>query len=186
MTTKKKFQGILAQPIEPRVVGILTSDEEVTNLTEKWAAEDYAKLRELAKHYEIDDGPFWGLQLARALAREFVPGFQEKKSAGRKSKWTDWHKGALVVEIERLVIPNDPAHGIEWAANQLAKSEPWKSFIDKKDSENSGDPGEALRKIYYAGKDLPTAKVMRNAFKYDEHTNSLNEWESSLIELVKK
>src|SRR5215208_494800 len=176
---QKKFKGKLATPIKPRRVGLLMDEAAIHEQTAKWDEEDYQKLLLLCQHYAIAESPRMFYQLALSLARDFVDGFQERKPRGRKSKWTDLNKGALVVEIERIAKPDDPAHGVAWAAKQLAKREPWKSFIEAKDSgELSPDPAEALRQAYYNFKDDRRAGLTRKAFEMHQHNNAISEWES--------
>jgi hypothetical protein len=139
----------------------------------------------LCQHYAIPEGPRRFYQLALSLAQDFVEEFQERRPRGRKSKWTNMNKGALVVEIERIAKPDDPAHGVTWAAKQLAKRKPWKSFIEAKDSgELTPDPAEALRQVYYDFKDDRWASIMRKAFALDQHNNTISEWERSVVDFV--
>jgi hypothetical protein len=182
---QKKFKGELATPIKPRQVGLLIDEAEIHEQTAKWAEEDHRKLLLLCQHYAIPEGPRMFYQLALSLARDFVDGFKERKPRGRKSKWTIWNKGALVVEIERLTKPKDSAHGVAWAAKQLAKREPWKSFIEAKDSgELTPDPAEALRQAYYDFKDDRWVVVARKAFELHQHENTISEWENFVADVV--
>lgn len=145
--------------------------------------DDYSKLLLLCQHYGIRSSPSMFYELALALARELYP---EAKKRGRKSKWTTLNQGALVVEIERIVEPNDTAHGVAWAANQLAKREPWKSFLEMKDSDDTNpNPAEALRKVYYNFKTDKWAKVMRDAFGWHQQTNTIDAWEMKVADFVK-
>ncbi len=124
-------------------------------------------------------------RLALALARDFVPGFQEQKRRGARSKWTPFNKAALVVEIERIVWSDDRTHGVKWAAMQLAKDEPWRSFIKERESDyTSPDPTEVLRKMYYDFRNDRWANVMRDAFKLHEHNGEIPKWESQVADFV--
>jgi hypothetical protein len=182
---QKKFKGKLATPIKPRQVGLLIDEAEIHEQTAKWDEEDYQKLLLLCQHYAILEGPRMFYQLALSLARDFVDGFQERKPKGRKPKWTDWNKGMLVVEIERLVKSDEPAHGVAWAAKQLAKREPWKSFIEAKDSgELTPDPAEALRQAYYDFNDARWVIVTRKTFALHQHENTISEWENFVADVV--
>lgn len=146
--------------------------------------EDNAKLRLLAEQYGIQSGPDMFRELALALARELCP---ERKKHGRRAKWTDLIKGVLVVEIERLMRPNDPAHGVEWACMQLKGREPWKSFLDKIESDfSSPDPQEALRQIYYGFRNNRWATISLKAFRLHEHEGTIEDWEQQVSDIVKK
>lgn len=179
---KKKFGGVLDIPMEPRILGLLTSDE-VKKKRAKWVEEDFAKLRLLCKHYGIQESVSMYVQLSLALAQEVVPAFKEKVKRGRKTKWDDFAKGCLVVEIERLIKPNSRAHGPKWAATQLAKREPWKSFIKANEADaTTPNPAEVLRKNYEEFKNHWLAKVMRDAFGWHEHEGTVAEWDRELAE----
>lgn len=173
---------IAFQREESRRLGLLMDEATMQQCIAEWAREDHANLVMLSKKYKIDEGPQMFYQLALALARELYP---EPKRGGRKSKWTMLNKGALVVEVERLVRPDDPSHGVEWACNQLAKREPWASFLEKKESGTLGpDPGEALRQIYFDFRADKFARVSRDAFRMYEHENAIEEWENCVFDFV--
>ena len=126
------------------------------------------------------------LELALVLARKVCPGFQELKPRGRKRKWTKLVGVSLVVEIDRLVRPDDPAHGLSWAAEQLAQREPWKSFLEIKDAkETSPDRENPSRKAYYEFCGDRLVRVVKDAFAHYELTNTLAEWEKLVADFVK-
>jgi hypothetical protein len=153
-------------------------------VTKRWAQEDMEKLLLLCDHYEIERGPTMFAELALSLAEEYVPAFREYK-AHRPTKWTDLNKGALVVEIERRVT-NDPTRGVKWAAAQVAKEEPWRSFLEVREGEETyPDPGEALRKVYYGFRGNKWAMVMRDAFKLHKVKGTLNEWDAQVVDYVR-
>ncbi len=177
MTKKITFQDPAT-----RRVGILANDAQIEQMATKWAAEDHEKLFMLGQQRGIKAGPDMFYQLALELARELHP---EAKKRGRKSKWTELSKGVLVVEVERLVIPNDPSHGIEWACTQLAKREPWVSFIEATEGElSSPAPAKALRQIYFEFRTHRWSAAFRDAFKYHQHEGRLAEWENLVIDAV--
>jgi len=160
------------------------TDEEREQLAQAWAGEDDEKLRLLLKHYDVEPLNFYSLALA--LARDFVPGFQEKVSRGRKIKWTDPVKAVLVVEIERLVIPNDPTHGVERAAIILSQREPWKSFLESKDTtQSSPSPAGALRAIYYDARGDKLSKVFRSAFESYKQAGTTEQWTEMVLDIVR-
>jgi hypothetical protein len=145
--------------------------------------EDSSKLLMLCQHYGIQASTFMFYDLALALAREIYP---EPETPGRKSKWTALNKGALVVEVERLVKPGDRAHGIKWACNQLAKRELWKAFIEIKESDiTEPDSAEVLRQIYFAFRADKWAMVLRDTFKRYEHQSAIAEWDEHVIDFVR-
>lgn len=179
---KKKFGGKLDIPMEPRILGLLLTSDEVKKKTDKWVEEDFAKLRLLCKHYGIQESVSMYVQLSLALAREIVPAFKEKVKRGRKTKWNDFAKGSLVVEIERLIKPKSKAYGPTWAAAQLAKREPWKSFIKANDADATNpNPAEVLRKNYEEFKNHLMAKTMRGAFGWHKHEGTVAEWDRWIV-----
>lgn len=161
----------------------LRDDGSLAVHLKKRAEEDQSKLILLCQHFGIQASPFMFYELALALARELYP---EPKKRGRKTKWSWINQGMLVVEVERLVKPGDTAHGVDWACQQLAKREPWKSFLEIKESDiTNPDPAEALRRIYYGFRDDKWATVSRDAFKYDEAMGAIEQWEKQVIDFVK-
>lgn len=177
MTDKITFQDPTS-----RRVGLLADNAYIEQKASQWAAEDHEKLILLCQQHGIKAGPHMFYTLALELARELHP---EPKKRGRKSKWTEQNKGMLVAEIERLVTPNDSSHGIEWACTQLAKREPWASFIDAKEGGLSDPaPAKALRKIYFESRNHMWAAICRDAFKFHEHEDTLAEWESLVSDSV--
>lgn len=183
----KKIQGLKFQSEETQKPGLLAAalkdDGSLQERLMNFCEEDHAKLLLLSQHHGIKESPSMFYQLALALAREIYP---EPKKRGRKSKWTALNQGALLVEIERLASPGDPAHGVVWACQQIAKREPWKSFLEIKESATtSPDPTEALRKVYYDFRTDKWASVMRDAFKMYEHENRVSEWDEQVTDFVR-
>ncbi len=159
------------------------SDSARRQKVAQWVDEDHSKLLLLCQQYGIQDSPSMFYQLALALARELYP---EPRKRGRKSKWTALNKAALVVEVEQLVSPNDQAHGVEWACKQLAKREPWASFIEaKEDGTSHPDPAEALRTVYFGFCNDKWAKASRDIFKAYEHGNAIAKWKNYVIDVVR-
>ena len=188
---KKKFERALSTPIiEPRQRKLLAAalqknDGEFQKLSETYFQEDLSKLLLLCQHYNIPGGPHMYYMLSLALACDFIDGFKERTPRGRKLKWTAYNKGVLVVEIERLAEPADPLHGVAWAAEQLIKREPWKSFVKgKKSSKKGPDPREALRKTYYSFKGSEGAEIMWDAFKMYERKGMIAAWEELISDCV--
>ncbi len=178
--TKKK---ISFQREESRRVGFLMDAEAIQKRVADWVSEDHAKLLMLCQHYSIQEGPIMFYQLALALARKLYP---EPKKSGRESKWTIMNKGALVVEVERLVNANDPSHGVKWACTQLAKREPWASFLEAKDGGTlAPDPAEALRQIYFKFRGHGWANISRDAFRMYEYEGAIHEWDKQVNDCVR-
>lgn len=169
---------------ESRKLGLLLSTAQSLEQIRAWRNEDDQKLLFLCHHYEISTGPDMFKELALVLARELYP---EEKKRGRKSKWVEAIKAVLVVEIERLVKPHNANFGVEWACKQLAKREPWKSFLEIKESEvSSVDPAEALRKVYFNFRANLWVKTARGAFLYHEQEGDIDGWENLLTDFVRK
>ena len=172
MATNK---GPLKTKLKPRHLPLLASDEEQLHLNRTWDREDHDKLLLLCAEMGIDDGPSRFYDLALALARKQYAGFQQ---AAPLIKWTDVTRGFLVVEIERLV---GEGHDAKAAAGVVALRPEWKAFLS-----NTRDGGEGLRVQYQKFKDDRFAAVMRDAFKYCEIENTLDEWHLYLLEALKK
>lgn len=180
----KKIPDVSFPDPDSRPPGFFFNEDELRQLHSKYQWEDLERLFLLVKHYNIQPGPEIFIQLALELARELYP---EPKKGGRQSKWTIHNKGALVVEIERLKRSDDPDHGVSWAAIQLANREPWKSFLESsKSGSSSPDPAGALRKAYYDFKDDRWAEISRKAYGYHTITNTIEDWENHVTDVVKK
>ena len=166
---------------ETRRVGLLMSDEDQEALSKEWAEEDVSKLLLLAAHFGMPAGPNTFTDLALELAREH---YSERQAT--KQKWTEYVKAVLVVEMERKLEAGGDNKSHEWAARQLAKQPRWANFLRSNESLNTTpDPGESLRKKYYAARNSPMAKIMRSAYQYDEHMGTIDEWEYSVDSIVK-
>ena len=85
--------------MNPRSVNHLMPPDKLIPILKEHFKEDWEKLFLLCQEYDIavDDHMFESLTFA--LARDFVPAFQEKKKRGPKSKWGTQQGAALVVEI---------------------------------------------------------------------------------------
>jgi hypothetical protein len=174
---------ITFQDPESRSIGLLATEEQTEKETLQWAIDDYEKLVLLCQRYGIKASPNMFFELSLALARELYP---EPKKRGRKSKWNYFSKAVLVVEVERLIKPNDPAHGVEWACKQLAKREPWKSFLEAKESGTLGpNPAEALRKIYFDFRGEIWVEIYRELHSMYEHKGEMAEWKKKVFDVVR-
>lgn len=147
--------------------------------------DDYRRMLDLCIKFNIDLGKgesIW-YDLALILARELYP---EPKKKGRKTKWTQTKGAVLVVEMERLMGEKEPSKQyIQSVAYELSKQEPWKSFIEAKESgETSADPGEALRKVYFSFKNKWWTHICRDGFQYHVQTQDIEGWDQYVIETM--
>jgi hypothetical protein len=184
MRKKKYKHSELTKKRSHPKVGPLATEEGAKKIWRDQSEDEWNSVRQLCDEYGIEyDDNFW-MNLAVALARDFVPAFQDKTRPGPKQKWTDHRRGILVVEIER--IKTSQSISIEDAADELAKKEPWKNFIQIKqkgsDPDTSPDPGETLRHAYYESFDRRWLNVTRKAFLYHEATDTVAEWDAMVAE----
>ncbi len=185
--TKTKNAKLAFTPSSKRVPALLAAglrnDGTLGPLIEEQSREDGAKMLLLCQYFDIQSGPNMFYELALALAQKLYP---EHEKRGRKVKWTDFGKGILVAEVERITRTKNATRGVTWACKQLAKTEPWKSFLDRKDSSfDSADPAEALRKTYYGFKCDRWAAVFRDALKLHQANDNLKPWNALVDEIVK-
>lgn len=184
---KKNEPGVTFPPkgkeMPNYLAAALQGEDYLQEFAKSVTRKETSKLLLLCQHFGIKSGPGMFYQLSLELARQLYP---EPKKRGRKLKWTMQNMGALVVEVERIIKPDEPKYGISWACKQLATREPWTSFLEKKDGkERITDPGEAIRRIYYDFCKDRWAEVARDAFKMYEHENAIEEWESYVVDVVK-
>lgn len=112
--------------------------------------EDFIKLLELCNFYNIENGNAMFYELALALARDFLP---EPKNKGVKKRIPGLLWIPLVDAVNKIVVPNDRNHGVQWACRQLTKIEPWKTFTSVKgNGVETSNPAEILRKWYYSNR----------------------------------
>lgn len=179
-----KFEGALNKHREPRILGLLMSDDDIQEHCVKWVEEDNKNLLVLCEHFGIPKGPDQFYFLALALAREMVPCFQEKAKEGRPRKWNDYALGVLAVEIERITSTGVT---LDNAAKALATRKPWNSFLEKWDYGNSfslgAAPDEAIKTAYKSAKKRIFSDVARKAFKWHELQGTIGEWESDVMSL---
>lgn len=162
---------------------VALDDDRLREFIERQAADDHAKLLLLCEHHGIKPSPSMYYELALALARELYP---EPKKRGRRSKWTDLNRGTLVVEVERIAKPDDPSYGVAWACQQLAKREPWLSFLETAESGcSSPDPAEALRRVYYDSKDARWTNLTRDVFALHQARGTVDEWADLVDDCVR-
>jgi hypothetical protein len=185
---KKKFKHTeLNKKRSHPKVGPLASDEKARDAVKIQSDDEWKSILQLCDEYEVRiDDDLW-MNLALALARDFVPAFQERKRPGPKTKWNSYRCGILVVEIERLVESH--ALSIEAAADLLATMRPWKQNIQVKDKMVASsddlegvtpDAGEALRHIYFLSRDKKWTDVTRLAYKWHKDSGTLSDWDEAV------
>jgi hypothetical protein len=164
-----------AEKIERELlISALEGEEKLHEKCKQLTQDDMLNMLALCDKYHIKQSHNMWYELALSMAREFYPEPQKK---GRKPKWDNFKAAILVVEIERLSDLKNPSKGVQWASKQLAKKEPWKSFIEIKDSNlTSPDPAETIRKIYFDFKDDEWSERLRLTFKKYESNQDLEGW----------
>jgi len=163
---KKKFSGPLAEPM-PSLEGLIGRIQYNRIYSTKFNI--------LLDKYNIVEGPNQYEQLSKALILDIVPGFQQEKKRGAKTKWTDDCKACLVIEIERSIEQADRDQSITWAAKQLSKKEPWKSLVQ------SNDSSEMLRQVYSKSKNKEFAGKMRLVFWLCKYIDNLDMWNKVVV-----
>jgi len=175
MAKKKKFGGILDEPLEPLEIGLLMDEEQQNEAIRKRVDIELAKLDQLSEYYELRVGDYCSLALA--LAREFIAGFKEAKPKGRPAKWDQVIRGYLYVDVERVARDFGPKKRY---AN-VAKKPHWAAFIDSVDALNrDADPAEAVRKQYLAAKSDHFRKVFWKAYQWHESLGTVEEWDKEV------
>lgn len=171
----RKFRGRLAKRVAPRRVNLLLSPAAQEEVVDQWLREDQEKMLLLCKEYEIEPNKHMYENLCYALARDFVPGFQEKKKTGRTGKWSLDHELCLLIDIDQHVAE----HGVSIteAARFFASRNPWKSFLEPRDKfEPMPNPGEALRRKYNEINASKLAAIYRNSHAYDISIHGEDHW----------
>ena len=173
--------GPLHTKLEPRFLPLLADDAGQLEVIRNWQAEDHAKLLLLCDEFGIEDAPDRFHRLSLALARKHCIGFQQRTPKG---KWTTLTHGYLVVEVERLTSDKrkHPGHTVAWAAEVLSRRPEWVEFTGGARTNRA----EALRVQYQAAKLQPWSKVIRKAYKWHHHHNTLPEWESDMVDALRK
>ena len=167
--------------------GLLARPEDVDAWAARCAAEDEARLERLREHYRIAPGPAQWHLLALAMAREFYPA-PRPTSTG---KWSLLIDGMLVVEIERLVEPDNRRRAAIHAARELAMRRPWRDFLAKTDADPDDpdevpkDPAESLRRRYSYVRRSKKMLMFRQAFAYHELAGTVAEWDAMLADILR-
>jgi hypothetical protein len=170
-----------------RKLSLLMTDDERDKKTKEWNLEDFAKLLKLCEEYGIpysDDLSRMWYSLALALARQYRPA---PKKRGAYQKWHILNEGALVVEVERRIKQKGTGSSVKWACRQLAKEEPWRSFVGSKEGDApSLDPGEVLRGKYQKFCSDKKMEVFRKVYLSYAERGDLQGWNDYLHSVVKK
>ena len=175
MKVTVKFQNPQA-----RKLGLLSDEAGHQRQIDSWIAEDYRKMLLLAKQYGVSESPTMWFELALLLARELHP---VKGKPGRPTTWSKWNLAFLVIEVDRKIAASRHGGGIDWACGELAKREPWKSFVQETASgdHHGPDPRGALSKRYHEGmsaKARSELRIVRGAFRYHLESEALDEWDA--------
>jgi hypothetical protein len=115
-----------------------------------------------------------------ALLAEKYP---ERRTRGRKQKWTPVMRVMLAADIEELL---GQRISVVDARRQLAKREPWKSLLGPRGS------AETLRRVYYAFRKrvrsvrVTLEKMLWTTYQSDKKLGRLEEWEADIAEAVRK
>ena len=158
------------------LVAALRGEEFLSSLSSERSKEDKEKLDALCERYGITNvaGAYKYFELSLCLARILHPSPVRR---GRKRKWNKWIGGFLVVEIERLI--DSSSKNVNWACQSLAKKEPWKSFLETKDSSLVvPSPAEALRKAFYEYRENDQTGRLRDAFRDFDSALAISDWDT--------
>ena len=173
-------EGPLTTPLPTMRIGPLAGSQVAHQKIAERVDLEMEKMRMLASHLGIEDGPSAWYLLALHLAKLCVPGLQEPKPKGRPKKWGPFEHGVLVIEIERLT-----SGGLsqEAAAKALASRKPWNEFLEqwvRGDARtNLGpDPAAALLNAYKEGRAERFVDVVRDAYRYHAQTGTIAEWDA--------
>lgn len=175
----QKFSGKLNQRLDPLSVGLIGDQQDKI----KERSQDFEeRLGLLCEHYNIEiKGQSW-LPLVLAMAKDFVPGFQEKQKRGRKKKWDHFTRGVLVVEVDRLLKEN-PNKSMLWACNRLSSEYPWNLFVVEKEGALSATPGGVLTNEYYKA-DERWSNVTLDAMKLHVENNEPEKWKEIVASIL--
>ena len=146
------------------------------------------KLTLLFEHYNIFEGvqlDRWR-ELAIALAKDFVPGFQWNKK-GAPRKWKEENLAFLVIDFEHIKTTKNLKSEV-LIAKELAKREPWKTFIQQKEAPGiSPNPSEVLRQLYIKNKDNTFVKHIREFYEHTVKTRGADSWDNYIyVRILKK
>lgn len=181
-----KRKGVTAKFARPetRIIGLLTDKELAEKSIESWVQEDAAEMELLRQEYGIPNTALKWYRLALELAREAYP---KPGKRGPKTKWNGFVCGALVVEVDRLVAANKgkPGKGLSWALHTVGKQKRWANFVEQRGG-TGRDEHPGIEWYYDHNKDSSYAKIMRNAFAYILESNTVEEWETIVDDLLKR
>ena len=121
--------------------------------------------------------------LAIALAKEIVPGFQWERS-GVATKWTDEKLAYLVVDFDHVKKINKLRTDVDTAA-VMASREPWINFIGKKEGAGiDANPSEVIRQLYSTNKDNGWIKHILEFYKSTIKNKGQESWDSFIYHRI--
>jgi hypothetical protein len=192
MTKKKKVYGNeLDEPLEPMQIGLLAHDDDRAPKISERVKEESRRLDLLSEHYGLDQGDYFALALA--LAREFVPGLQDKKRGrGAPKKWGEIEMALLYADVQRTIEERQlSSTDVREACQHLAQSPAWSAFVGRSEGKNrDADPAEALRSAYYAAvkSSIRTQKITNDLCLKLYHQlvldGSVAEWDREVEEMI--
>jgi hypothetical protein len=181
-----KRTGITAKFEEPmlRRFGLLDDESMQVDKLVQWEQQDLEEMEKLRQGYGIPDTALKWYLLALELAREAYP---KPRKRGPKTKWNGFVCGALVVEVDRLVAANKGKHGkgLSWALKTISKQKRWANFVERRDGIGRSDAA-GIEWYYDQNKKSKNARMVRYAFLYCRETNTLDEWERLVDELLEQ
>lgn len=118
---KFTYSGDLAKPIEPPSIGLLMSDNQISDIGRALFQEEARRMALLFDAHNIRHGDW--MALCFSLAKAHVPGFKIAKGrAGAPKKWQAYDRAMLVLAVEETGLD------VTAATKILARQEPWKSM----------------------------------------------------------
>lgn len=118
MADKFKYSGDLNKRLKPPQIGLLASDEEVTESLSQFRKERYRRMVLLFDAHQIPHGDWAGLCFA--LAETHVPGFKVAIEQRRPLEWDDHLLADLYLAVDDIQSGN-----ISEAIRQLSITEHW-------------------------------------------------------------
>jgi hypothetical protein len=183
---QQEFEGELAEPLEPPIVGPLADEDIKRAKAVERSALINRKMHLLLDHFQIKSGPEQWYVLAYTLATQIVPGLKDKVKKGRPAKWTDFELAILYVEVARR--EREKGCGVEDACHDLAKEHPWKELLGKWEGKHIADgsePGKALQKQYERAKRLDDRwlNIAEDVYQLHRKRSDLASWQQ-LVDMV--
>lgn len=148
-----EYLGDLKKPMAPPKIGLLASDEQISEIEDEIRRERYRRMIQLFDAHAIRRGDWEALCFS--LADSYVPGFKLAKGrAGAPRKWGEYERAMLVLAVEKTGLD------ITEATKRLCKQEPWKGMV------SHGRGSENLRDEYYRA-DARMVAIAKSAQAFD-------------------